>query len=181
MQGSRSTEGRPTYSDPPIPRGGPPSRPGSPDPASARAAPARARGPGPGPGVRGRLPGRPPGDPGPGPFSRPWLGVPGEGPEPPFWTEKRPFFDPFSVFFCTIRPYFGRNRPFSGVLDPPQDPLPGTPTQGLPRPGGRGSWKIRKKCTFCWVFNNSPSRDKKFPDFFDFCAQLDGAGYQNPT
>ena len=42
---------------------------------------------------------------------------------------------------------------------------------GGPGRPGPGTLENPKKCTFCWVFNNSPSRDKIRTRFFGFCAQ----------
>ena len=48
------------------------------------------------------------------------------------------------------------------ILAPPGTPLETPP--GTPRPGPR----VHKKCTFFWVFNNSPSRDSLVGFFGQF-------------
>lgn len=48
------------------------------------------------------------------------------------------------------------------ILAPPGPPLETPP--GTPRPGPR----VHKKCTFFWVFNNSPSRDSLVAFFGQF-------------
>ena len=100
--------------------------------------PARARsGP---PRAGGPAPG-PPGPGGPrGPPGRgPPGGPPGPPPGPPFWGPTGPIY------------YYFINKRGS----------PGGSPGGCPRGGPRGA----KKCTFFWVFNNSPSRDKNLGFF----------------
>ena len=104
--------------------------------------------PGPAPG-RPRRPGARPGRPGPGrppgaPRGRPG-GAPGGSREPPPGT---PIFGPFgpNIYYFAVDMGF-----LGGPWPPPQNPPRDPP--GAPPPGGA------KKCTFFWVFNNSPSRD----------------------
>ena len=63
--------------------------------------------------------------------------------------------------------YTEGNRGFVG------NPLswPENRQNGGPGRPGPGTLENPKKCTFCWVFNNSPSRDKIRTRFFGFCAQ----------
>ena len=114
--------------------------PGTPGGRAPGAPPGRAReisGPGPGraPGARGA-----PRGPRRGPFRDP-------RPGPQFG----PLWGPYIYIFI--------------VLDPP----PGGPSgvHFVPPQGGPGGPPARgaKKCTFFWVFNNSPSRDSLGPFF----------------
>jgi len=68
-----------------------------------------------------------------------------------------PFWDPFLGLYIKV---LQLNPPFWGVPggvpgDPPWGPPWGGPPGGPPGGG--------KKCTFFWVFNNSPSRDSLGP------------------
>ena len=88
---------------------------------------------GPGPGRAGRPGGAPRGAPG-GPNLGPILG--------PILD---PFWGPYSIVFVLLGGYLGGSQKGT-FLDPPG---------GAPRASRGGA----KKCTFFWVFNNSPSRD----------------------
>jgi len=101
--------------------------------------------PGPGAPPRGTPPGTPPGDP-PGTPLGPPLGT-------PFWAPLgRPYI--YTMVFLDPPEWGSRRVHF---VPPLGDPPGGGP------PGPRGA----KKCTFFWVFNNSPSRDSLVP-FFRF-------------
>jgi len=89
-----------------------------------------------------------PGGPGGGPGGPPRGGPPGAPRDPP----PGPHFGPvLGVYIYILRSYTG--GPAGGALWAPQG--------GPPRGGPRGA----KKCTFFWVFNNSPSRDSLGPFF----------------
>ena len=98
---------------------------------------------------RGPRPGGPPGAP--KWASREPLREPQNGPI------LEPLWGPIYILFCITDPPFWGVRQ-GALFAPPGDP-PGGGPPGDP-PGG-------KKCTFFWVFNNSPSRDSLGP-FFRF-------------
>ena len=95
-----------------------------------------------------KFPGRAPGGPRPGPPRGAPRGPPGGPPGAPQGTPKMGPFGALYTLFSIIE-----GGSWGGT---PQGPS-GAP-RGVP-PGGA------KKCTFFWVFNNSPSRDKNL-DFF---------------
>jgi hypothetical protein len=72
-----------------------------------------------------------------------------------FRPRKPPFLGPF---WGLVWYFFVVETPILGVSSPWR------PTRGPPRRAGGA-----KKCTFIWVFNNSPSRDKTPPFFPLFC------------
>ena len=110
-------------------------------------------------GHPGPPPATPPksGLPGPGKFpgkfreiSRGRAGPPGDPrrdppPGPPKWARK------WALFWALYSIYV--------YYRPPREGVPGGCTFGTPRGTPRGG----KKCTFFWVFNNSPSRDSLRP------------------
>ena len=87
----------------------------------------------------GKFPGAGPGRP----------GTPAGTPrrDPQNGPENGPFFGPYIVYMYITDPP-GRGCQEGALLAPPRGP-----------PGGG------KKCTFFWVFNNSPSRDSLVPFF----------------
>ena len=68
--------------------------------------------------------------------------------------KKDPFWRHIYMFYITNPPKRGSQE--GSKMDPP-----GGPPRGVPRGPARGG----KKCTFFWVFNNSPSRDSLGPFF----------------
>ena len=118
---------------------GPPGTPSRGPPKSAPRGPGKFPGkfPGPGPGRAGGARG-----------ARAGARAPRR--EPPPGPPKMAHFGPIILFFILETPKMGV---------PPWDPPPGHPP-GAPAPGPGG-----KKCTFFWVFNNSPSRDSLGPFF----------------
>ena len=119
---------------PPGPPVGPPLRGPPGGPPRGPGPGARAPGPGPGPRAPPGRPGRPPGAP---------RGPPGDPPpEGPKWALSGGYY----IVIC-ITQGGPRGPPGGALLGPPGGGPPGGPPRGA------------KKCTFFWVFNNSPSRD----------------------
>ena len=137
VQGSRSTEGRPTYSDTPYPGEDPhptqgprtQPRPGPPP----RAPGARGRGPGSGGGSPGD-PGRPPV---PGPFLGPGQGSRERARNPRFGSKNGHFSTPFRYSFVHIGRFLAEIGHFPGFWTLPRT-HPGDPHPGPPQARGPG-------------------------------------------
>ena len=139
------------------PPGTPPGTPPGPPPRDppARGRPGRENFPGPGRAGPGR----------PGPARAPRAAPGGPGGAPAREAQFGAIPGPFIIFLVFIW----------GVTPPPEATRatpPGSP--GSPRPGPGP-----KKCTFFWVFNNSPSRDS-LGHFFDPPPEPPSPGHPPP-